>query len=63
MSMHDIILVFLEMELIGAPIFVARSLADLPPLSVEGMDSVKVLYEIETMKAQMSVITKSNKSC
>jgi hypothetical protein len=59
-SMHDIIEVFLEMDVIGAPIFVARNLADLPPISVDCMDSVKVLAEITSMKVQMSMITTSN---
>ena len=36
-------------------------MADLLTLLFEGMDSVKVLYEMETMNAQMCVITKSNK--
>jgi hypothetical protein len=60
MSMHDIIRVFLEMDVLNPPMFVARNLADLPPVSADCMDSVKVLTEINTMKAQMKIITKSN---
>lgn len=59
-SMHDIITAFLEMEVTNAPVFVARHLAELPPISIDSMDSLKVLSEISEMKAQMSMITKGH---
>lgn len=56
-SMKDIIDMFLEMEVTNVPIFVARNLADIPPTSIDSMDSVKVLSEIASVKAQLGQIS------
>ena len=55
MNMSDIVKVFLEMEIYNAPIFVARNLAELPPLTVDSLDSLKLITELETVAQEMQL--------
>ena len=59
MNISDMVKVFLEMELAHTPIFVARNLSELPPLKMDCMDSLRVLHELESMKAQIKYVTTS----
>ena len=60
-SMQDIIRVFQEMDLDETPVFVARNLLELPPLSLDNMDNLKLLSDIEAMKQQLKIVTDSQR--
>ena len=62
MNMSDIVKVFLEMEIDNAPIFEARNLAELPPLTVDSLDSLKLITELETVKQEMQFLANNQRA-
>jgi hypothetical protein len=59
LSMGDIVKIFLEMEVANAPTFVAYNLMNLPPLRMDSMDCLKVIQELEAMRAQIKYVSSS----
>ena len=56
-DMRDIVTLLLSLELAHTPIFVARDLANLPPLSVCDFDVVKILQDIDTVKQNVKLLS------
>ena len=57
---RDILNVCLEMS--EAPCYVAKDLANLPPLSMNNFDMSKIIRDIETIKVQMSILTEAQEA-
>ena len=62
MNMADIVKVFLEMEIDNAPIFVTRNLAKLPPLTIDSLDSLKLITELKTVKQEMQFLANNQRA-
>ena len=60
-DMADICRVLLEAEVQDTPLFTAHVLANLPAMSVDCMDSLKLRSDIEDIKQQMKLITSNQK--
>ena len=58
----DIIKAMLEFEVHNAPIFVARDLSNLPPLSLDNCDLVKLARDLETLKSDMTILKDNQKT-
>ena len=59
-DLHDILNVCLEMS--EAPCYVAKDLANLPPLSMNNFDMSKIIRDIETIKVQMGILTEAQEA-
>ena len=60
-DMSDIFKVLLEVDHKDMPVFVAHNLLDLPPLTADNYDSLKLLQDMEAIKEQISPLTTSQK--
>ena len=59
MSVSDIAKVFLELDVTNVPVFVAQNLSELPPIKSDSLDSLTILQNIESLTAQVQVLTRS----
>ena len=55
-NMQDILHILLELETTRIPVFVARDLNNLPPLSFEHFDISKLLHDLETVRNEVSLL-------
>jgi hypothetical protein len=57
----DMIDLLLATELMNMPIFVARDLSNLPPLSTDNCDMSALLHDLESVKCQIRQLTESQR--
>jgi hypothetical protein len=55
-DLRDMIKLFLTLELKDCPVFVARNLSNLPPLSAGDQDILGLVQEIERLKSSMQIL-------
>ena len=56
-DMEDIIDLFLELPLHDIPMFVAKDISNLPPLSMNNFDMCSIVKKIETLECQVEILT------
>ena len=60
-NLEDIMKVMYEAEAADTPLFTAQVLANLPPMSVDCIDSLQLRTAIETLKEQVSILSANQK--
>ena len=58
-TMQDILHILLELETSHMPLFVARDLGNLPPLSYDHFDVSKLLHDVESVRNEINLIKHS----
>ena len=58
-DVHDIVRILLEQQPGTGPVFAASNLSNLPPLGLNNADVLKLLKEIESMKANINALCSS----
>ena len=61
-DLNDILQIVLELETENTPIFLARNLSNLPPLSYNHFDLGKIINDIEALKNDMQIAVHVAKS-
>ena len=61
-NMQDIITIFYEMNPVDEPLFVARNLNNVPPLSMNNFDMSRIIEEMGIIKSRLSVLQEAHET-
>ena len=60
--MKDIVSILLEVRPVDMPVFLAKNLNNVPPMSLNNFDMSRIITDIDTIKAQMKVIQEAQET-
>ena len=60
--MKDIVCILLEVRPVDMPVFLAKNLNNVPPMSLDNSDMSRIITDIDTIKVQMKVIQEAQET-